>query len=107
MAQHKPIVCTLNFAGRLARGISWRDVMRRYARGVTERDDGYVLKLVLEGRELAALEELVESERACCDWMDLNLELGSGTTLTITSTSHGGKTAIAKMLGLGAEMAKQ
>lgn len=106
MAQHKPIVCTLSFAGRLARGISWRDVMRRYAGGVTERDDGYVLKLILEGRELASLEQLVESERDCCDWMDLNLELGS-RTLTITSASLGGKTAIAKMLGLGAETAKQ
>lgn len=100
MDSSKPIICTLTPAQRIARGTTWRDVMREAVTNVEECPAGFVLTLGGATIDVDTIRELVEAERDCCRWMDLQFGHGDVLTLTITSSSPIGKAAIQQMLTL-------
>jgi hypothetical protein len=100
MRESKPISCTLTAAQRKARTMTWRDVLRLSVTQTEERANGFVLTLDYAAIRREDIRKLVESERECCRWMDLELNGDSETTLSITSESHNGKAVIKRMLGL-------
>jgi hypothetical protein len=74
--------------------------MRSSVTHTEERADGFVLTLDYGAIGHDDVRRLVESERECCRWMDLELNGNSETTLSITSEARGGKAVIRSMLGL-------
>jgi hypothetical protein len=100
MDASKPILCTLTSAERHARKITWHDVMRSSVVRSEEHANGFVLTLNYGTIGPDEIRKLVDSERDCCRWMDLELSGDSQGTLSIMSESRGGKAVIKKMLGL-------
>ena len=99
MGKTEAIQCTLSEGQRLARGLTWRDVVRRFVTIVSERPGGYVLTLNADASASMRIKKLVESERRCCAWMHLTIQDGPPATLSITAASMEGKAVIAEMLG--------
>jgi len=92
MTEPVPIACTLTRTGLRDRGAAWRrllgsgDVDRR-------RVPGGVRLTARPGAE-AALLELVELERSCCAWMQIEI---TGATVTITSESAAGRAVLTQL----------
>lgn len=99
MKRVREIVCTLAPHKRLAQGLEWRQVVRR--RGArTERVERGIAITFAEPRAWPSLERLVERERRCCGWMDLEFQtVGGALVLSITSDSNEGIETIRAMFG--------
>jgi hypothetical protein len=80
--------------------MTWRDVTHKAATHIEERPDGFVLRLDEAAPDFDDIRKLVESERDCCRWMNLELDERSPATLTLTSESCTGKAVIKEMLAL-------
>jgi hypothetical protein len=100
MSESTPIVCTLTAKQLAARATNWRDVVRSSVTHVQERPDGFALTLDYETIPFENIRSLVEAERQCCRWMDLQFDGATMTVLRITSDSHEGKAAIKRMLAI-------
>ena len=99
MKNLKPVVCTLTPAQFVHRGSAWRTIVQTTTRA-QECPGGYVLTFDRDERRLAKLVELVASEQACCEWMNLDLVQGDEVTLTMTADSVEGAAVIQAMLGV-------
>ncbi|MGZ6299564.1 MAG: hypothetical protein ACXWMN_03605 [Candidatus Limnocylindria bacterium] len=80
MDESRPIMCTLTREELVDRGQAWE---RLLASGLVERErvaGGIRLRPAPGAR--AALLELVDLERACCAWIDVDVDEGSAVTLT-------------------------
>jgi len=87
-----PIVCTLTPSELRDRGTAWAKLL---GSGLVERTriPGGV-RLAPEPGARVALVDLVELERACCLWMDI--EIGEAAVVTITADSADGEAVIAQ-----------
>ena len=100
MRKCKPIVCTLNAAELGGRAVRWRTVMREGVESMRRCKGGYVLTLKPDAHVLTELDHLVRAERACCAWMNLDLQHGDQPTLRMTADSRLGSEVIRALLGL-------
>jgi hypothetical protein len=81
-----PIACTLGADDAETRLTEWRTILGRIVVG-SERVGPTELALSLraDGRELAALVDLVRREVACCSFFEFALHIAAGaTTLRVT-----------------------
>lgn len=99
MKIYKPVLCTLTPAQLVRRGSSWRTIAIAATR-VQECRGGYLLTFVSDECRLAELAQLVAAEKACCEWMSLELVQGDEIVLTMTSDSTEGAVVIKAMLGV-------
>lgn len=98
MREHKPVICTLTDGERNQRATHWHDVVRRYATSIREDPNGFTLVLRDGEHVFETIRDLVEAERRCCQWMNLELNREKPVSLTITAESKEGKAAIGAML---------
>jgi hypothetical protein len=84
MAEPLPIACTLTVDELKDRGAAWNKLM---SSGLVERErvPGGI-RLRAEPGALAALIELVDLERACCAWIQFDLQ---GNSVTMTADTAG------------------
>ena len=82
----RPVACTLTSAG-LERRREVLDAMRATCRRVDDLDDGVRLTFDAGAGTLARLADVIDLERACCQFLHFALEVppgGAPFTLTLT-----------------------
>ena len=94
MLKPLPIVCTLTPAELRDRGLAWRKLLDSGLVDRTRVPGGVRLAAGAEGPR-ATLLELVELERSCCSW--INIEIGEDSVVTMTASSADGESALALM----------
>lgn len=100
MKRAREIICTLAAPQRVAQGLQWKQVARRPGARAELIDDGIAITFA-ESRAWRSLERLVERERRCCRWMDLEFRTeGEALVLSITSDSPEGAETIRALFGL-------
>jgi len=97
MRRAREIICTLAGYQRVAQGLQWKQVLRRPGARAKLVDGGITITFV-EPQAWPSLERLVERERRCCRWMDLEFQtVGGSLVLSITSDSREGVETIHTM----------
>ena len=85
MAETTPIACTLSAADLKDREGAWRKLM---GSGLVKREPVRGgLRLTAAPSAAAALIELIDLERECCAW--INVEVSNGSVVTLTAESEG------------------
>jgi hypothetical protein len=95
-----PIICTLTDEQRSSRTTTWQDVIANSVTRIEELPDGYRLTLSYAKISHGDIHDLVQAERDCCRWMNLEFEDGAPPILKITSRSLEGKTLIGNILAI-------
>jgi hypothetical protein len=99
MRRVRELICTLAVHQRVAQGLRWKQLLRRPGVRAEVVDRGIALRFA-EPRAWPSLERLVERERRCCRWMDLEIQtVGGALVLSITSDTREGTQAIRTMFG--------
>lgn len=93
------VVCTLTHRELRARGVRWKELLRRSA-GTEPAANGVTIAFD-DASVRAELERLIGQERQCCTWMYLDLcEREGRLMLTIRANSDQGIAAIHAMVGV-------
>jgi hypothetical protein len=88
VTKSKPVVCTLTARERGERAERWRDVFATAGAVINRLPGGVAVRLPCDAAAKAEIEELVELERACCEWMTLAVQGDSYGVVTVTMTAE-------------------
>ena len=88
------IVCTLDQGERAARGDQWRAVLEAGLRSREAMPDGVRLRLKPDPELTHQLLELVEGERACCDWAHWSVRVDEDATVVEATAPGDGATVL-------------
>jgi hypothetical protein len=93
-----PIACSLSGTDMRRRLVAWRELL---SSGLVDRHrvPGGIRLAARQGAEVALL-ELVELERACCPW--INIEIAERAQVTLTAESTDGEAVLAHVFLPGA-----
>lgn len=84
---NSPIACTLSSGAAVERIEEWRNAIAASVLSVQRPAPGMVrLRLVRDAERIGAVVDLACREKACCDFLQMTLEIdGGGATLVIAA----------------------